>query len=214
MNRIIFITGGARSGKSSFAESVALQINRSGISGSKAAYIATAQIADAEFQKRIEKHRQKRGDMYQIYEEGLELSALLKKINHEHSVFLIECLTTWLGNVFFHKGQAAAEDFISCELDQIGLLFQKKAEYKPKELPEMLHQAESGDFSPGFYNILHQSKEDKRLIIVSNELGQGIVPADPESRSYRDVHGRMNQRMAEMADFAYYTIAGLIRRIK
>jgi len=91
--KIVFITGGARSGKSLFALKEA-----SKISGEKA-YIATAEVLDEEMQQRIENHRRQRGDEWITYEEPLRIVGLLGKINGKYSVILIDCLTLWLSNL-------------------------------------------------------------------------------------------------------------------
>ena len=93
--KIYFITGGARSGKSSFAERLA-----AGVEGRRA-YIATAQALDEEMAARIEKHRLDRGDAWDTYEEPLAIAELLRKLSTRYSVLLC-CLTLWLSNVMAH----------------------------------------------------------------------------------------------------------------
>jgi len=91
--KIIFITGGARSGKSSFAMAEALKIN-----GIKA-YIATAEALDEEMKERIEKHKRQRGDDWVTYEEPIKISDVLKTIERRYRVVVIDCLTLWLSNL-------------------------------------------------------------------------------------------------------------------
>ncbi|MEW6674524.1 MAG: bifunctional adenosylcobinamide kinase/adenosylcobinamide-phosphate guanylyltransferase [Nitrospirota bacterium] len=93
MQKIIFITGGARSGKSTFAFTEA-----SKISGKKA-YIATAEALDGEMKERIEKHKSHRGKDWDIYEEPLKIADVIKKIVGEYSIIIIDCLTLWLSNL-------------------------------------------------------------------------------------------------------------------
>src|SRR5512142_754616 len=95
-NRIYFVTGGARSGKSAHAERLARGL------GGKHAYIATAQALDAEMAARIEKHRQTRGDAWDTYEEPLAVPELLRKLSSRYEVVLLDCLTLWLSNVMAH----------------------------------------------------------------------------------------------------------------
>ncbi|MFZ6016382.1 MAG: bifunctional adenosylcobinamide kinase/adenosylcobinamide-phosphate guanylyltransferase [Nitrospirota bacterium] len=109
MQKIIFITGGARSGKSTFAFTEA-----SKISGKKA-YIATAEALDEEMQLRIENHKRQRGDDWITYEEPLKIANVIKKIKGEYNVIIIECLTLWLSNLI-HAGlniEAEIEHLIS-----------------------------------------------------------------------------------------------------
>ena len=94
--KIYFITGGARSGKSAYAEKLA-----HGLAG-KRAYIATAQALDAEMAAKIAKHRKDRGDAWDTYEEPLAVAELLQKLSSRYQVALLDCLTLWLSNVMAH----------------------------------------------------------------------------------------------------------------
>lgn len=94
--KVVFITGGARSGKSSFALAEALKIK------GRKAYIATAEALDEEMRQRIEKHKQHRGDKWDTYEEPIRLTAVIKKIEGEYEVIVIDCLTLWLSNLMMN----------------------------------------------------------------------------------------------------------------
>jgi adenosylcobinamide kinase/adenosylcobinamide-phosphate guanylyltransferase len=96
MGKLYFITGGARSGKSAFAEKLA-----DGFSG-KRAYIATAQALDAEMVKKIEHHRKRRGASWDTFEEPLAVNELVSKLSGRYPVVLLDCLTLWLSNVIAH----------------------------------------------------------------------------------------------------------------
>lgn len=96
MRKIIFITGGARSGKSSFALKEASEIS------GKKAYIATAEALDGEMKERIEKHKRDRGNEWDTYEEPLDISDAINKIKDEYSVILFDCLTLWLSNLLMN----------------------------------------------------------------------------------------------------------------
>ncbi len=91
--KVVFITGGARSGKSSFALNEA-----SKVSGQKA-YIATAESLDKEMDERIRKHRQDRGDEWETLEEPVAMPALIRRVSDRYSVLLVDCLTLWLSNI-------------------------------------------------------------------------------------------------------------------
>ncbi|MGB9715350.1 MAG: bifunctional adenosylcobinamide kinase/adenosylcobinamide-phosphate guanylyltransferase [Thermodesulfovibrionales bacterium] len=108
--KIIFITGGARSGKSRFALKLA-----SAISSIRKAYIATAEALDGEMKERIEDHKRQRGDEWVTYEEPLSIANVLEEIEGRYSVILIDCLTLWLSNLM-HAGlniEIEIEHFIS-----------------------------------------------------------------------------------------------------
>jgi adenosylcobinamide kinase/adenosylcobinamide-phosphate guanylyltransferase len=98
MGKLYFITGGARSGKSAFAERLA-----DGFSG-KRAYIATAQALDAEMVEKIEHHRKRRGASWDTFEEPLAVDELIRKLSDRYAVVLLDCLTLWLSNVIAHTG--------------------------------------------------------------------------------------------------------------
>ncbi len=99
VSEIVFITGGARSGKSSFALNQA-----AGIPGRKA-YIATAEPLDGEMSERIRKHRDERGPEWETFEEPLELPSLIGDLKDRYSVILIDCLTLWLSNVLGRRAE-------------------------------------------------------------------------------------------------------------
>lgn len=171
-DKIYFITGGARSGKSSFAEKLA-----AGIPG-KRAYLATAQALDPEMAARIEQHRKNRDNSWVTYEEPLAVAELVSKLNGKYQAVLLDCLTLWLSNVMARAGEDSAVLSRSEELVSALKAFKGSC------------------------------------IIVSNEVGLGIVPDNPLARRFRDLAGVINQRMAQAADEAYFLAAGIPVRIK
>ena len=172
MSKIYFITGGARSGKSAFAEKLAGDIP------GKRAYLATAQALDAEMVARIEHHRLRRGSAWDTYEEPLAITELLKKLSGRYEVVLLDCLTLWLSNIMARTG---SNDEISARVD---------------ELTSGLR-----DFAGA-------------CIVVSNEVGLGIVPDNPLARRFRDLAGMTNQKIARTADEAYLLTSGIPMKIK
>ncbi len=171
-HKLYFITGGARSGKSSFAEKLAL--DRAG----KRAYIATAQALDAEMSARIEQHRIKRGNSWDTYEEPLAVAELLRKLANRYEIVLLDCLTLWLSNVMAHTDGDGA---VAARTD------------------ELVKAAKD------FGGV---------CIVVSNEVGLGIVPDNPLARKYRDFAGILNQKVAQAADEVYFTASGIPVKIK
>jgi adenosylcobinamide kinase/adenosylcobinamide-phosphate guanylyltransferase len=170
--KIVFITGGARSGKSAFAEKLAGEL------AGKRAYLATAQALDPEMAARIEKHRKDRSVAWDTYEEPLAVAELLKKLSGRYAVVLLDCLTLWLSNVMAHT---EGDGVVSLRSDEL--------------------VAAINDFKGA-------------CIIVSNEVGLGIVPDNALARRYRDLAGILNQRVAQTADDVYFTAAGIPVKIK
>ncbi len=171
-NKIYFITGGARSGKSAFAEKLALEL------AGRRAYIATAQALDEEMMVRIAKHRQDREKSWDTYEEPLAVAELLRKLSGRYEVALLDCLTLWLSNVMAHTDGDGAVQFRSEDL--------------VKAIREF----------------------GGACIVVSNEVGLGIVPDNPLARKFRDLAGMLNQKVAQAAEEVYFTAAGIPVKIK
>jgi adenosylcobinamide kinase/adenosylcobinamide-phosphate guanylyltransferase len=215
MNRIVFVLGGARSGKSTFAEALALQIRRSGGYKTNIAYIATGVESDEEFAERIRHHREQRNSNFKTYEENIEIAEILGNVYQKHHIFILECLTTWLGNLFVKMENNKIEEFVSINLNKINKIFEDdRFENKFNEVIEktlLNYENCSWKHSPG--ELCNPKLEDKTLIVISNEIGQGIVPGDQVSRFFRDIHGRMNRKMANFADFVYFIIAGIPVRL-
>lgn len=170
--KLYFITGGARSGKSAFAEQIAGDI------AGKRAYLATAQALDAEMVERIAHHRKRRGDAWDTYEEPLAVADLVRKLNGRYEVLLLDCLTLWLSNVM---ARTESDGDIGAKVDELaGAL-----------------RAFGG-----------------AVLVVSNEVGLGIVPDNALARRFRDLAGFANQTVARAADEAYFLAAGMPMKIK
>ena len=185
--KIIFITGGARSGKSSFALAKAL-----GVPGRKA-YIATAEALDEEMTKRIEQHKKQRGKEWDTYEEPLKIAEVIKELYGNYSALVLDCLTLWLSNLFM-KTRSKGDGFPAIETEI-------------QELLDSLGQFKSSaadDPGPGFCS----------LYIVSNEVGMGIVPENETARKFRDMAGIVNQKIAEVSDEVYMLVAGIPITVK
>lgn len=115
MSKVIFITGGARSGKSAFAEKLALEFP------APLCYLATAQALDVEMNDRIIKHRQRRGDIWNTVEEPLLLSETLSSLGDKYNVVLVDCVTLWLTNLLFNYEDNGGdiEDLVLGEVRQL-----------------------------------------------------------------------------------------------
>lgn len=168
---ITLVLGGARSGKSTFAES------QSAPWSSPRYYIATWRRdlgADDEMEDRVRRHRERRGDDWTTVEAGADLAAALATCD---GPVVIDCLSVWLGGVIYDSDDEVVDRLI-------------------------------GDVVDAVAGYSHD------LMIVSNEVGQGVAPERPEDRRYRDHHGRMNQRMAAAADRVVLVTAGIPLALK
>ena len=164
----ILVTGGARSGKSSFAEKRTKQL------GSSLMYIATSEIIDSEMEKRVAEHQARRGSEWQTLHAPLKLAEALSETDGKGPC-LVDCLTIWLNNLIFHN-----EDTIVAT----------------KELIKVLEQ------------------RSDPVVLVTNEVGSGIVPENALARRFRDEAGRMNQIISQVADEVYVSISGIPLQIK
>ena len=168
-SRSIFVLGGARSGKSAFAEGLVRQ------TGLARHYVATGRAWDDEMQARIIRHREDRGEGWQTHEEPLALVEQLEALDDPGHVVLVDCLTLWITNLMMEERDMAAE-------------FSRLAQ--------------------------HVSTAQSALVIVSNEVGLGIVPENRMARDFRDHAGRLHQAIAAQAAEVYFVAAGLPLKMK
>jgi len=173
MGRLILVLGGARSGKSAFAQRMAQERG-----GERVVYVATAEAGDAEMRQRIERHRQNRPATWRTVEAPREVTAAILDAQEARAV-LIDCLTMWVSNRLVE-----ADDVFSPELEA-----------------EIMVEVEA------LATCAQQLEAD--LIIVSNEVGLGLVPPYPLGRAFRDIVGRVNQTLARQADEVYFMVAGI-----
>ncbi|MCB2127784.1 MAG: bifunctional adenosylcobinamide kinase/adenosylcobinamide-phosphate guanylyltransferase [Rhodobacteraceae bacterium] len=168
MGKTIFITGGARSGKSGIAEAMTLSL------GVRAVYIATAEAGDDEMARRIADHQMRRGPEWTTRAEPLDLVAALKATDGQ-GPRLVDCLTLWLSNLMF-----AGRDWRQAGQELVSAL----------------------------------AVQDDPVVIVSNELGSGIVPENKLAREFRDAAGLVNQWVAAGSDEVWLAVAGLPLKVK
>lgn len=179
MGRLILVTGGARSGKSSFAERYAAGYGR------KIAYIATAQISDREMEFRVSLHRQRRPANWDTYEAPLDAHEAVRAAAAGHDMLLFDCLTVYIGNLL-------------CRLDSIEDSDKNYALVK--------------DACDKIAAAVRESSAT--LVVVTNEVGGGIVPLHRLSREFRDLSGLANQLLAKEAEEVYLVTAGIPVNIK
>jgi len=193
MVMIHLVIGGARSGKSSFAEQqVLIQSQTKQLVPS---YIATATAGDGEMTTRIAKHQQQRDmQLWQLNECPLKLTQLINNLDEKH-YYLLDCLTLWLTNVLM-----AAFDCHSVDGEPTDKQVNNEiSDDIARQVDELL-------------NALRQSKVD--IVIVTNEVGQGIVPLGALSRLFVDHAGWLNQKVAAVADRVTLVTAGLPLTLK
>lgn len=191
---LVLVTGGARSGKSRFAEELSARVQNILDPDLKPLYLATAEGTDSEFLQRIEIHRRRRGNRFETRETPLDWISEVMNEKENSRVILVDCLTVWLGNLFHHLGDGylKAEERISADLEQL-LSCLPLPDASSKTLKTAAFDAEFEQY------IQSRKGRGAFLVLVSNELGQGLVPSDEVSRAYRDIHGRMNQTAALIA---------------
>ncbi len=166
---LTLVLGGARSGKSAFAEQLARD------SGLKRIYLATSQAFDDEMRARIDKHIKDRGDAWETVEEPTRIGDILSRKAACDSIILVDCLTLWISNLMM--AEQSIEEAVSELLDTLSSL-------------------------------------KGPVILVSNEVGQGIVPDNKMARDFRDHAGRLHQQIAAIADHVYFVTAGLPQKLK
>jgi len=178
---IHLVLGGARSGKSSYAEQETLLLANS--DKNSVTYIATATATDEEMVARINRHQVKRGKQWKLIECPLLLTKQISQATNEN-IYLIDCLTLWLNNLIY-----------SLETD----ILSDKDQLIAQEVDDLV------------YSLSHSNST---FIIVSNEVGQGIVPMGETTRLFVDHSGWMNQKIAAIADKVTLVVAGLPMMLK
>ena len=175
---VTLVFGGARSGKSAYAERLARE------SGKEVVYVATSRAGDGEMALRIAHHRERRPPEGRTVEEELALAQVLRDWCAPQRMVLVDCLTLWLSNLMFCDGR---------DYPEVGAV----------DLPACFHQERAA-----LLDLLTEELPGD-LILVSNEVGMGIVPWGAISRSFADEAGRLNQAVAARADRAVLVAAGL-----
>ena len=186
MSGLMLVTGGARSGKSTYAETVARQ------SGLAVGYIATGLAMDADMSARIERHKAQRPADWPTFEMHRRFAALELDARFDVcGLFLLDCLTVLVTNHMMDSGL----DFDVCPIEDVDRL----EAFVTAEVDALLDLME---------------RRGKRIIVVTNEVGMGVVPAFRMGNLFRDMAGRMNARVARRADEVVCMISGLPLRLK
>jgi len=174
VSKIILITGGARSGKSRFAEELAQKKSDSVV------YLATAEALDDEMRKRIYHHQARRPKSWKTVEEPIEIFQAVKNLNGSAHVILLDCLTLWISNLIHQNSEG-----VECRaIDMLEASF------------------------------LKIKNSGQTLILVSNEVGMGLISENALGRLFTDLTGRINQFVSREADEVYFMVSGIPLKVK
>ncbi|NLM04563.1 MAG: bifunctional adenosylcobinamide kinase/adenosylcobinamide-phosphate guanylyltransferase [Clostridiales bacterium] len=184
-NLLTLVTGGARSGKSSFGESILENMD------GEILYIATAQAFDDEMKDRIKKHQEGRPSNWTTLEGYKNLSQKIQPYKEKISAVFLDCITIMVTNLMLDE---------DCDWDKI--------------TPEEANKIEAKIFKEVKELIKTLKELDIPVIIVTNEIGMGIVPGDKLSRIFRDIAGRINQYIGREVGTVYLVVTGIPIRIK
>lgn len=183
---VTFVIGGARSGKSTFAEQKAKEYSN------KVLYLATAVVTDHAMADRVKKHQAQRPESWSTLERYSNFQEL---INHKEFIeceaVIIDCITTLIGNFMFDS----KINFDSCKIEEVN-----KLEIKiTQEVLDLIDVC---------------NKNNKKLVIVSNETGMGVVPSYYMGNYFRDMSGRINREIAIKSDNMYFIFSGIPIKLK
>lgn len=177
MGKLIFVLGGARSGKSSFAQAYAEE------HGKNVVYVATSEPVDQEIVERIEKHQDERPSEWQTIEVPFGLTEHFEKQPFQADTVILDCITMLVNNI-------AIKNMDDIDAPQEQLIFEQGM----LEIENLLSYIE---------------KSEATWLVVSNEVGLGLVPPYPLGRVYRDLLGAVNKKIALIADQVIFMIAGI-----
>jgi adenosylcobinamide kinase / adenosylcobinamide-phosphate guanylyltransferase len=180
MGQLILILGGARSGKSDFAQKLARELG-----GEQVLFVATAEPGDDEMRRRISAHQQARPAGWRTLEAPEDAGEAILQAGSSERVVLVDCLTLLVSNAVLRLGE-----------------------------PSQVRQAEAAALEEVEGLVRAHGLGSATTIVVSNEVGLGIVPDNALARSYRDALGRANQALAARCDKVYWLVAGLPVEIK
>lgn len=185
MSKIIMVTGGARSGKSSFAEQLCIDRNNN------TAYIATSIPFDDEMKDRVKKHKESRPQSWNTYEIYKDIYSIIQNLDKDYNTVILDCITLLVNNLMFTYDI----DIDNSNADQINQL----EFYIKDQMNKLTNEIK---------------KTNLYFVIVTNELGLGVVPNNKLSRIYSDIVGRINQQISKESDEVYFVVSGIPMKIK
>ncbi len=183
---VTFVIGGARSGKSTFAEMKAKEYAENVL------YLATAVVTDQAMADRVKKHKEQRPDSWKTLELYSDFKNLVNfpEFNDSDAI-MIDCITTLIGNFMFDSKL----DFDSCSIEKVNEL-EENITLEVMSLIDVCNH------------------NNKKLIIVSNETGMGVVPSYYMGNYFRDISGRINSKISMKSDFMYFIFSGIPIKLK
>ena len=186
MKNIVLVTGGARSGKSTYAEKLAKEAD------GRVLYIATSIPFDDEMKDRVKKHKERRPSTWHTFEGYRNLKQVFYNKEIEFDAILLDCITIMVTNLMFEIAGDNLDDLNNEAIDTM-------ENEILKEVADFICEAE---------------KSSKTIIIVTNEIGSGIVPEYKMARIFRDIAGRVNQYIASRAQDVHLVVCGIPIKIK
>ncbi len=194
--KFILILGGVRSGKSSFAQSLAERL------GEKVLFVATGEPLDEEMAARIEQHKKTRPKNWRTLEIDIKVGQSLEGQIGDADVVLLDCLTLLVSNILTKEGRESFSSPLTGEDEGEGENDEAIAKAESQVMAEMEELVECID------------NHESNFIVVSNEVGLGLVPDNKLGRVYRDLLGKVNQLLARYATEVYFMAAGIPVKIK
>lgn len=185
MSNIVFVTGGAKSGKSAFAESLCIERN------DKTGYIATSIPFDDEMKEKVRLHKERRPSNWTTYEIYEDVFKIIENVSKECDTVMLDCITLMVNNLMF-KYDMNPQDLSNEELE-------KMDEYIFNQFEKLIEEIRSTNLY---------------FVFVTNEIGMGVVPANKLSRIYANTAGKINQYVASHSDDVYLVISGIPVKIK
>jgi adenosylcobinamide kinase/adenosylcobinamide-phosphate guanylyltransferase len=191
MGRLTLILGGARSGKSTYAEQQAQELG-----GDSVLYVATSESKDEEMQQRVTKHRAGRSSAWETLEAPRNVAHALRQKTSDASVVLLDCMTFLVANLLMDAAAPRENPFDEPSADP----------FNPQIEADVVREVEA--------LVAYVQETDVHLLVVSNEVGLGVVPPYELGRAYRDILGRANQILARYADEVQLLVAGIPVKVK
>lgn len=186
MGKVILVTGGSRSGKSTYAENLAKSFEDEVI------YIATSVPFDDEMKDRVRKHRESRPVSWKTYEAYRNLKQVYCNEEISFKCILLDCITVMISNLIF---DLIGEDVENMTFEEINAMEKTILNEVKEFMDEVVINSQT-------------------VILVTNEVGSGIIPDNKLARIYKDIAGRVNQYIASRANEVYFTVCGIPMKIK
>jgi len=191
MGKLTLILGGARSGKSTFAGQRAKEAG-----GENVLYVATSETKDEEMQQRVEKHRSERPSAWGTLEAPRNVAQALRRERSAAKVILLDCMTFLVANHLLDAAGPEGDPFDDPSADPFDAKIEADVVAEVEALIAYVHES------------------DVEMLVVSNEVGLGVVPPYELGRAYRDILGRANQILAHHADEVQLLVAGIPMKVK